>query len=149
MSLEKCRQKTTDSNIKCEEKGKKAIFRNPERREYYKTQVDGCLIKDEVASDWVVSRPQIGDVIVELKGKDVDHAVTQIQATAKYWTEKALLEGKLAGLVVATQYPRIDTKIQRAATALARSFNAPLHVVTKNYEFEIENVLSFKGPHSK
>lgn len=149
MSLEECRQSTKVAKILCEENRRKACFLNPRNEEYFKTKVDGCLVRNAVASDWVISRDKVGDVIVELKGKDVDHAVQQIWATAELWRRKGLRMGRLAGLVVCNQYPSIDTKIQRAKLALARAFQAPLHVVCGNYEYSVENVLSFKGPHRR
>jgi hypothetical protein len=77
----------------------------------------------------------------------VDRAVDQIIATMKYWCDEGRTNGKLGALVVCTRYPKIDTKIQRAKNKPAKSFKSPLHIVTKNYEFEFANLLNLLGPH--
>lgn len=146
LPLNQCQVKTTDSNIKVEEGKRKAVFRNVSRIEYLKTQVDGCLVKNQVASDWVVSLQNRGDVVIELKGTDTEHAAAQILATAKLWHEQSLRQGALAGLIVCAQRPRFDSKIRRAAQTLSNLYKAPLHVVTRNAEFDFEKVLAFDGP---
>jgi hypothetical protein len=117
-----------------------------ENGRYCKIQVDGCVVKNALAADWVVSKQGIGDIIVELKGRNVEHAAKQINATATLWTDEKLRVGRLAALVVATQYPRANTMMQKAQAAFAKKFNAPLHVVTKNNEYCFEKVLSFGSP---
>ena len=75
------------------------------------------------------------------------HAVKQILATASYWADKGYSNGSCAALIVSNQYPRFDTKIQKAMHLFTSKHGGPLHVVTKNYEFYFERVLSFQGPH--
>lgn len=146
MSLSKCQRSTTDSRIKVEEKGKKAVFLNDSRETYLKTQHDQCLVSHALASDWVISKDSVGDVIVELKGKDIDHATEQVLSTAQHWVSNELTHGHLAGLIVGTQYPRFDTKVRRGKENFTKRFRGPLHVVTRNCEFQFERVLSFQGP---
>jgi hypothetical protein len=138
--------KNTTAKIKVAENGKQAVFLNPDRNTYFVIQVDGVLIQNAVACDYVVSKEKLGDLVIELKGCDVNHAVDQIQSTAKYWEEKKLREGKIAALIVCSKYPRFDTKIAKFATAFAKQYKGPLHVVTKNQEYQIERVLDFSGP---
>ncbi|HEX8662846.1 MAG TPA: hypothetical protein VF744_02305 [Beijerinckiaceae bacterium] len=142
-----CEEETSVERIKVEELGRKATFVNEEHNTYRKTQMDGCVVKNQLAADWVVSRANIGDVIIELKGRHVEHAVRQIRATAGFLTDGDYREGRLAGLVVCTQFPKASTTVQRAQAEFARAFKGPLHVVTQNLEYAFENVLSFKGPH--
>jgi hypothetical protein len=146
MTLSNCQQSLTHSKVKVEEGRRKAVFLNETRDQFLRTKVDGCLVKDQTASDWVVSKLRVGDVIVELKGTDVDHAVRQILITAMYWTLHQTKQGALAALIVCSQYPRVDTKIQRAQRSFARKHKGPLHVVSHNCEVQLEHVLSFNGP---
>jgi hypothetical protein len=113
------------------------------------TQVDGCLIVGATAADWIVTDPELGDVIVELKGKNVEYGARQILATAQYWRDSNYNLDRIAGLIVCVQYPRTSTTVQKAQQRFLREYRGPLHVVTKNYEFKLENVLSFRGPHKK
>ena len=95
-----------------------------------------------------MSRPGFGDVIVELKGTDVDHAVRQVEATAAHWSSNGYKVGRLGAIIVAKQYPKISTNVRKAQERFASTYRSPLHVVTKNYEGTLEMVLSFSGPYS-
>ena len=94
-----------------------------------------------MAADWVVSKCKVGDVIVELKGKDVEHATKQVVATAKLWKQKGLCQGKLAGLIVCSQYPKASTSVQKKQQAFASEFSGQLHVRTRNREYDLEQLL--------
>ena len=143
---EACFDNTTVSRIKFEEKGRCAVILNPDREEYTRARVDGCLIRDALAADWVVTKPDIGDVVIELKGSDVDHAIDQITATIDYWISERLRCGKLSALIVCAKYPKVDTKVQRAKSKFARAFKAPLHIVSRNHEYSFLALLSPRGP---
>jgi hypothetical protein len=149
MSIADCQKLTKASKISVSERGRTATFVNEERRHYVKTQFDGCVLRETTAADWVVSKPPVGCVIVELKGKNVEHAVRQVLATAKYWLAGKLLEGRIAGLIVCARYPRVDTTVQRSQQEFTKQFKGPLHIVCRNGEYDIECVLSFRGPHRK
>ena len=147
---EGCCEITSVSKIKVEEHGRKAIFSNDKGLRCRKIKVDGCVINDskQKSADWIVSRDDVGDIIVELKGKDVDHAVKQVIATAKYWKENGYQTGKMAALVVSSQFPKVTTAVRKAQQDFAKHFNGPLHVVTQNYAGCMKAVSSFKGPHT-
>ncbi|MBB5208362.1 hypothetical protein [Chiayiivirga flava] len=134
--------------MKVEEGARSAIFLNAAREKYVKTKVDGCLLNNVLAADFVVTQSGKGSVIVELKGTDVERAVKQVAATIEFFQkcEAAKQKQKMAGLVVCSRYPRFDTKLQRLSSEFTRKYKVPLHVVSKNDEFEMDRVLSFGGP---
>lgn len=142
-----CFCSTDVRKIKVSENSRQAVICNPDRLEFVKVRVDGCLIRGKPAADWILSRADKGDVAIELKGSDVDHALCQIEATLDFWTKGGYSSGKLAALVVCSRYPAIDTKIQRAKVALSKKYSAPLHVVTRNLEYTFDALLSHRGPH--
>lgn len=146
MPIEDCQKKIRHPIIVVEERGRKAAFLNPRRLECVVTQFDGCVVTNQPAADKIVTCSIVGDIIVELKGRDVDHAVTQINATARYWHGAGMRVGRVAGLIVARQFPRASTKVQRAQQSFSRQFKGPLHVVTKNYQYTFEQVLAYDGP---
>lgn len=127
-----------------------AIFLNEERANFIRTRLDGGLIKNQPnqkTADWLLSKIDTGDVIVELKGKDVDEATVQILAAAKYLKDtNHPHQGRMAGLILCTGVPRIMTKIQRAKTQFAKLYKGPLHIRSRSGEFTFEYVLSFNGP---
>lgn len=148
MIPDRCISLSTHSKIKVEENRRKATLLNKGRSEYFVIKVDGCSVVNETAADFIVGNDHSGAVIIELKGKDVDHGATQVLATASLW-RKVTNNPKMAALIVCNQYPKVSTTIQKKKQEFAREYKGPLHVVTANYEFELECLLSFKGPHKK
>jgi 2C-methyl-D-erythritol 2,4-cyclodiphosphate synthase len=137
---------TTDSRVRVRENGRQAIFVNVERNVYYVVKVDGQVVKNALASDFVLTKKDVGNLVIELKGMDVSHAVEQVFATAQLWQDKGYRIGQVAALVVCSRKPSFDTKIQRFKANFAKKFKGPLHVVSRNDEFVFEKVLSFQGP---
>jgi hypothetical protein len=84
-----------------------------------------------------------------LKGRSVEHGADQVLATAELWTSKEHRCDRICGLIVARQYPKAATAIQVRLDRFAKRYAGPLHVVTKNDEFHLENLLSFKGPYRR
>jgi hypothetical protein len=156
---ENCLQLLSVSKVLVEEGSRKACFLNPSREELLRAHVDGCLCHNVMAADFVVAEKHRGFVVIELKGKDIEHAIRQIIETARSHLSicKQHLCGctelvhcksrcKIAGLVVARQYPRYTTTVQKRKEEFAKLFRGPVHVVTKNAEFQLERVLQFDGP---
>jgi hypothetical protein len=142
MTLAECQETIDVSRVKVEEEGKKAVFVNLERKTFVKTKVDGCLCTGETACDWVVTHDD-ADLFIELKGTDVDHGLSQIFCTARYWIDNGFSSSKLAALVVCCRYPRVSTGIQRAKLRFRRDFKGPLTVVSKNLEFTFKDLFVF------
>lgn len=144
-----CTQTTNHSKIKLSDPRSKrhAIFSNPNNEDYLKTAADGCWKKQEICADWVLtSETHNTQAIVELKGSDVAHAIEQVVATANALEKEGKKANIIAGLVICTQYPSVDTKIQRGRLSFKKRFNAPIHVVTKSQEFHLAKVVKFDGP---
>lgn len=139
----KCIEKTNSKKIKVQEIGRKAVFENLTRHPHKKIRIDGCVIKNDLAADWLLSKTGIGDIIIELKGKNVEHGAKQCHATADFWTKNNYRQGKIAGLIVSRQYPHASTGIQIAQDRFRRAFRGPLRVVTGERTFNFEEVLNF------
>lgn len=148
MSCVACRSEITSSKVKVAEGARFATFRNEDRSVFHRTRVDGCLIRNATAADFVVTCVGLGSVVVELKGTDVEHAVEQIDATVTVLkacaAQRKLLP--LAGLIVCARYPRFDTKLQRLTKWFVSRHKSPVHVVARNDEFDIRRILAFDGP---
>lgn len=109
-SSSECIEQVRHSRIRVHDAGtgKSAVLLNLGRERVRKIRMDGCLAPvGEHAADFVVSHPKIADVIVELKGRDVNHACAQVEATWAFWrSHKEYKEGHTEGaLIVCTQYP--------------------------------------------
>lgn len=135
---EGCIDKIRHSKIKVTDPGtaKVAILLNPEKVQVRRICVDGCLAPiGSIAADFVVSKPKIVDVIVELKGRNVDHAVEQIEATWKFWGEHAEHErGQLiSAWIMCSEYPRASLKVARYRESF-RARGSILLISTRNGE---------------
>ena len=98
--------------------------------------MDGCLIPaGQRAADFVVSLPKIVDVIIELKGGDVAHAVTQIESTRTFWRAHTDYEKEqiIGAWIVCTEYPKASLKIGRYRESF-RSRGGILLISTHNGE---------------
>jgi hypothetical protein len=125
------------------EKGKKAVLLNKNRQRYVRTRFDGCVVKNETAADWILSKPKVGDLIVELKGCDVDHAAWQVTCTARYLRDNTLQSGpKIGGIIISSRYPSEDTKFQRLQLKFAKGFKGPLRSFNRMVEIEFDRAIS-------
>jgi hypothetical protein len=140
-----CTKTTSVSKIKVEENQRRVIINNPSKIKYSVTAVDGCLIKNSIACDWLISEDSVGDLLIELKGSDVDHAAKQIMSSAEYIDSNGIALGQKAGLIVCSKYPRVDTTVQKIKNAFAKKYQAPLHVVNIQGEFNFSNLFKFSG----
>ncbi|MCW3640473.1 hypothetical protein [Burkholderia cenocepacia] len=105
------------------------------------------MLDNVLCADFVVSKVAVGDIVVELKGKDVAHGIDQVLATAQLYLNNDLLTtGKMAALIVAKSCPSFNSAVRKGKEEFAKRFKGPLHVVTKNDTFVFERVLDFKGP---
>lgn len=136
------------SKIKLSDKGsvRHAVFLNPERKDHIKRRMDGGYMKNTTAADWMLSKKGTGDVFVELKGGDVMHAIEQVFATAEFAIANNLVCGSLAGLILCTEHPGFNTKMQRMMQAFTTRYKGPIHARNRGGEFVFEHVLSFNGP---
>jgi len=143
-----CITKTQDSAIKFgPENGRCAIIKNPRGKKCRKIKVDGCAITIGKKADWIFESLENDVIIIELKGKHVVHGAEQVIETAKKWKEQDRLKGKVAGLIIGHQCPGATTAMQIRKSKFATQFGGPIHVVNKNDQFEIDHILSFKGPY--
>ena len=96
--------------------GKSAILLNPDRVQVRRIHMDKCLAPvGTTAADFVVSKPKIVDVIIELKGKNVDHAAEQVDSTWAFWSRHAEHEPNqsIGAWIVCSEYPRASLKVNR------------------------------------
>jgi hypothetical protein len=104
--LQPCTEDLSDSKITVKRDGRRATFDNANRTTIKRVDLD-CWISstDAVRADYIVSKPGSVDVIVELKGQDIAHAVEQIIATLVKWWKAPPFSNKIGGLIVFTRCP--------------------------------------------
>lgn len=104
--LQACTEESNDSKITVKRDGRRAAFDNADRASIKRVDLD-CWIPsaDTVKADYIVSKPNVVDVIVELKGKEIAHAVDQIVTTLVKWKKTPPFSSKIGGLIVFTRCP--------------------------------------------
>jgi hypothetical protein len=143
----KCSKTDKSTKICVEENGKAAIFLNPEKEIYTKIKIDGCILKNTTACDFCVERRGTDGVLIELKGRDVSHAIDQIEATLAYLAFNKKLRKRVAAIIVCSkpsQHPAFTAKLQRAKQRLSKKYNAPLHIFREKYEGKMDAIFSYK-----
>lgn len=142
-----CTQTVSHSRVKVEENKRKAVFINDTRDEFKISEVDGCLIRQGVRCDKLVSKVGVASVLVELKGCDVSHACEQLFESAVHLSVKPLLEKSMGFLVICSRVPRFDGFVVKAKQRAAKQFKAGFHVVKNQGEFDIERAIAIDGPY--
>jgi hypothetical protein len=141
---ETCVSVVLDSNVKvADPRSRSATFNNSSREEYRRVRFDGCVVKGATACDWLLAKTGVGTLAIELKGADVDRAAEQVLAGLAFAASELTLPRRLAGLIVCTRYPRIDTKVQRIKQRVAKTYKAPIHVKTRAEGLVFEEMFTF------
>ena len=133
------------------ESGKTATFNNPDANSVLIVHADkrcrkgraGCddcfFDRDQKVADFIVCKPGLVDVIVELKGGKVIAAVDQIEQTIPVWRLHARCSGKIGALIVSSQgtsHPIMLTKLQKRQDQLEKRGIRLIHVAAKSCTFE-------------
>lgn len=129
-----CTQEVTDKRLVVNERKCKCIFLNPNQHLLTKVYVDGCQIIEGVKCDYLILDHCHNEYFVELKGKDLSHAVKQLEATIQQLSDKNSTVKKQA-IIVSSRNPSNDTSIQRAKVIFKKKYNVEL--ISKNIQAEI------------
>ena len=107
-----CSRKSEETKPKVGANARWAIFDNSDMATIHVTDVD-CWLKntDCLKADFVVSKPKVIDVIVEIKGSNIDHAIKQIISTAEQWRNASAKTTILGGLVIFTHSPESSASL--------------------------------------
>ena len=76
-----CTWEVTDKLLVVKENKCKCVFSNPNQHLLTKIKVDGCQITDGIRCDYLILDHCHNEYFVELKGKDLPHAVEQLEAS--------------------------------------------------------------------
>lgn len=131
--MNSCVETVNHSAVKVEEKGRKAVFLNPQKEKFQRGKIDGCLVVSGVRADYFVNG-EGKSVLVELKGAHVDHACEQLIAAARHPHVKPYLSGKLGFLVICSRYPKESSKVQLYREKIASDFGAKLKIFSDQRE---------------
>lgn len=123
------------------ENKRKAYFSNPTPSDHIVGSIDGCIIKNgQRADNFIANENKI--VLIEFKGKDIEHACDQLFASAEHAEMQDYIRDKsLAFLIVASNYPRAaNTKVQIAQSKAKKKYKARLRVVCGHSHCSIDEL---------
>jgi hypothetical protein len=136
------------------ESGKSATFNNADGSNILLVHADkrcrkgraGCedcfFDLDQKVADFIVCKPGVVDVIVELKGGKVITAVDQIEATIPVWRLHERCSGRIGALIVSSRgasHPNLLTKLQKRQDQLEKRGIRLIHVAAQTRSFEFSS----------
>jgi hypothetical protein len=128
-----CVEKVRISKIVLKENHRSFVLRNPNRREVVKVRVDGCLIRGSPACDWALIVPEEPrEWYVELKGSNVNHAITQLEETILRISTDPRRSRKRS-YIVSSNCPLISTKLQQAILRFRKDFNSEFRIRSRQH----------------
>jgi hypothetical protein len=129
--------------ISVHENRRSAHFQNPDHVLIRRILIDGGLITQGVRADYVVSNPQVVDVIIELKGSDTARGIEQIRATYPVWAKHELAGKVIGALIVRGQgvRPKHQANIQRWIAQMEARHGMVLRIETRNREYRFDEFL--------
>jgi len=112
-------------------------FCKPPTRSARKIRIDGCVIKNALACDYLIIDWRERKHFVELKGKDVDYAYEQLEATIPKFTFLGAND-VIWCFIVCSEAPATTPKVQIRKAQFAKRFRAQLTVKTDFCEHVLE-----------
>jgi hypothetical protein len=115
MDYAKCSLKSKDPIIVVSENRSRVEVINPGRLEISKIQVDGCLIDKKLEKcDWLIAveTPIKKAYYIELKGCDLDKAISQLKSTIEH-TKVRFRDFKRECYAVTTRVPKHGSTIRK------------------------------------
>ncbi|NLB48309.1 MAG: hypothetical protein GX813_00440 [Erysipelotrichia bacterium] len=136
---EGCHELVTHSIITFKDKGSSVALHisNPDRREYLKTRVDGCYIKNQEAVDYMLSCCMTNrSLLVELKGNNTSKGCDQLISTYQYFKQiRVFKDNQVPGVIIGTQVrPKSRSSLQKKQLIYLRLTNKQLLIRNSEYK---------------
>ncbi len=138
MDYNKCSTLANDSTIVVQENKSRFELKNPERKYFQKIEVDGCLIGEGFEKcDWIIAseNQKKRALYIELKGCDIDKAISQLKSTLLHTKEK-YRDYNRECYAVTTRIPKHGPSIRKKCLEFYKSTKATLSV--KNIKASVE-----------
>lgn len=132
--INRCNELTSNKKIVLKENRREFIIENHSNFKINKVRVDGCYITDGSRCDYLVEIINSSSIervfYIELKGKDIEHAIEQLENTLKYC--KAIhKEFKRECYIVLSRFPSSGTSSQVLKKKFKNRNNIQLYIDSK------------------
>ena len=132
-----CIEITKNKKIVFKENKSQIIFENQNSLKVEKIKVDGCAIKEGIKCDYMIKIAKLDlEIYIELKGKDIDHALKQLETTIKKLSENYLKKTKIC-FIISTRCPSMTAKIQNFKKKFKKNYNARLTIKNLNCSYKL------------
>lgn len=136
-----CRTTVTDSEVVCREKGRKMRFLNPARTQIDRVSIDECRgLRESLLDpkcklcDFLVLSAEQDEHFVELKGKNVEHAIKQLASTIPQ-ISGAYPNRRVWCWVITTESPAASPSFLVKKARFEKQFKARLSIKTNEGTF--------------
>lgn len=136
MGFGKCEDTTDQRIIVLEENRRRVIMRNPRRARIRRVLVDGCAILEGKRCDYLIIGSNNTEYFVELKGCDIEHAVSQLETTIKKLGEQTKTI-KRYSIVVSSRCPMLTPRIQKLKLYFTKNLMSTLIIKCNWLEIDI------------
>ncbi len=130
--------------IVCEENGRRIIFHNPGRHTVIRYLIDNCKKLRETLQDgscklcdYLVIDWRDVEHYVEIKGKDVTHALRQLESTIPQF-RIAAANNRIYCYIITTESPSTQSKFQVLKEKFEKDFHARLTIKTNLHEHQLD-----------
>lgn len=133
---DKCQRKTKERRVVVEEKLSKITFINDSLQQVTVVTVDGCAITEGIRCDYLLIDNINKEYFVELKGKDIKRAVSQLERTIEVLSKDKQRQAKWC-FIISTRCPLFTTEIQNLKIKFKRRYNSTLIIKNKYHEHHL------------
>lgn len=133
--MEQCTTVLSDPAIRLPDCGKVVVLSNPSREKVHRVRFDGCVVQNQKAVDYLVSVGNERSLLVELKGRDVEHAIDQISESAHYLKQNYAHYQPDLGLIFCKQVPSGSSTINRKRERLYKDHGIDLRISSSKSKF--------------
>jgi hypothetical protein len=133
-----CEKSTKNPVIRLKENRSEIIFKNPERLEVCIVTVDNCAIQEGIRCDYALTVDNLKEEFyIELKGRDIEHALDQLEATIQIISSDPQKYPKTCFVISTRCPPRANTKIANRQQIMKKKYNAALIVKNISHTYTI------------
>ena len=100
---------------------------------------DGCEVSGVEAADYLVRIPSVSDHIIELKGRNIEHALDQISSTIERLRVANELMSEIFGAVSCKQVPKSGCAILKKRESIKRKYGVDVAISSSKIHYCIES----------
>ncbi len=127
-----CNELSNNKIITVNQNRRKFTIQNKSALKINKVEVDGCYIKDGLKCDYlfeIINKDIILVFYVELKGKDIEHAIKQLLSTINY-CKVIHKDIEKECYIIASRVPKSSTSTQNIKKEFKKKYKIQLFIDT-------------------